>query len=497
MGNVAAEFGLLAGLCHNPELYFELQQHLSIDDFTSRPHRDFFIVMQRLLMNSTQQLIVTQPGLLAEAGSLGMKDFYTVCNDGELIEACLAHTASKDDTLRSFAQVKRESVKRQYGDMFKQNIKYLGETADTTNDIITKMDSGLISLGNKLQGVVSDEIINLAQRSEEVIMDLASRPGELGVDIGFPIWQRSIGGLRNGSVTFMAATAKAGKSQIGVRAAVELSKYIPVLYCDSELNEVAQSVRAFGMYSEINYEILETGYWKCDLPKILADGYDKTFALQCKMAKPIIEDKQTWDTFKKRELFYKKMTGMTAREMIPFLRRWIMQHVGMDKESRTPRCLIVWDYIKLARIDEVKSMGVGAHDILGDACMALHDFAEEYNLPILAFGQTNRQLDMDLNMIAGAKKIVELVDSISIWKRKDPDDLVVDPSGTHEIHQLASRYGKGVSTYINVQADLGIGKFKELGVANPKATTQQQQNAGPAKTTQNKPTNQSQDDDNT
>lgn len=470
MGNVAAEFGLLAGLCRNPEVYFDLQQHLSIDDFTSKAHRDFFIVLQRLLMNSTQQLVVTQPGLLAEASSLGLKDFYVTCGDGELIEACLAHTSNREDTMRAFAQVKRESVKSQYGEMFKQNIKYLGETADSTSDIITKMDSGLISLGNKIQGVVSDEIINLAERSHQIILELASRPGELGVDIGFPIWQRSIGGLRNGSVTFMAATAKAGKSQIGVRAAVELSKYIPVLYCDSELNEIAQSVRSFGMYSEINYEILETGYWKCTPDKILADGYDKTFALQCKTARPILEDKQIWEDFKKRELFYKKMTGMTAREMVPFLRRWVMQHVGLDKNSRTPRCLIVWDYIKLARVDDVKNMGVGAHDVLGDACMALHDFAEEYNLPILAFGQTNRQLDIDLNMIAGAKKIVELVDSISLWKRKDPDDLIVDPNGTHEIHQLASRYGKGVSTYINVQADLGIGKFKEMGVANPKAS---------------------------
>src|SRR5688572_28553673 len=210
MANVAAEFGLLAGLCRNPDLYFDLQQHLSIDDFSSKAHRDFFIVLQRLLMNATQQLIVTQPGLLAEATALGMKDFYTTCGDGELIEACLNHTASKDDTRRSFAQVKRESVKRQYGEMFKQNVKYLGETADSTNDIINKMDSGLMSLGNKLQGVVSDEIINLSERAETIIMDLASRPGELGVDIGFPIWQRSIGGLRNGSVTFMAATAKAG-----------------------------------------------------------------------------------------------------------------------------------------------------------------------------------------------------------------------------------------------------------------------------------------------
>jgi len=493
MVNVAAEFGLLAGLCQHPDAYFDVQQHLSIDDFTTKSHRDFFIVLQRLLMNSTTNLVVTQPGLLAEAAALGLKDFYDTCGEGELIEACLAHATAKDDVMRSFAQVKRETVKRSYREMFKQNIKYLDETADPTADLINKLDTSLISLGNKIQGVVSDEIINLATKTKSIIMDLAAHPGELGVDVGFPIWQRSIGGMRNGSVTFLAATAKAGKSQVGIRAAVELSKYMPVLYCDSELNEIAQAVRACGMFNEINYEILETGYWSCDYNKIIADGYDKTFATQCKLARNLLEDDETWKVFQSRELYYKKMTGMTAREMIPFLRRWVMQHVGIDKNIRTPRCLIVWDYIKLARIDDVKNMGVGAHDVIGDACMALHDFAEEYNLPILAFGQTNRQLDIDLNMIAGAKKIVELVDSISLWRAKDADDLVISPQGTHELYVLASRYGKGVSTFINIQADLGIGKFKELGVANPKA----KQAAPPQGYAKKATTKNDQDDDNT
>lgn len=472
MSNVAAEFGLLAGLCHHPDVYFTIQQHISVDDFSSKLHKDYFIVLQRLIMNSKQQLVISQPLLLAEATSIGLKDFYTACNNGEFIESCLSHATSEADTLKYFAQVKRESVKRLYMEMLRQNAKYITDTSDDTGEIITKVDTNLMNLGNKIQGVVNDEIINLAQQSKEVIFDLANRPGELGVDIGLPIWQRSIGGIRNGSVTFIAATAKAGKSQFGVRGALELSKYMPVLYCDSELNEIAQSVRAAGMFHEINYEILETGYWKCDQGKIIADGYDRTFALQCKTARTTLEDPKTWEKFGKYELYYKKMTGMTAREMIPFLRRWVMQHVGIDKQSRSPRCLIVWDYIKLARIEEVKAMGVGAHDVLGDTCGALHDFAEEFNLPILAFGQTNRQIDKDINMIAGAKKIVELVDSVSLFHKKDADDLIVDPVGTHAIYQLVSRYGKGVSTYINVQADLSIGKFKELGVANPKASSQ-------------------------
>lgn len=470
MINIAAEFGLLAGLCQNPDTYFDLQQHLSLDDFTDKVHREFFTVLQRLLLNTdaSSAIIVTQPGLLAEASALGLKDFYTTCRDGEFIEACLDHKSTAGDTLRAFTQVKRETVKRKYHEFFKQKTKFLAETVDDTNDIITEIDTGLIDLSNKLQGVVDDEIIHLPARAEDIIKDLAEHPGELGVNIGFPIWQRAIGGIRNGSVTFIAATAKAGKSQIGARAAVELSQHIPVLYCDSELNEISQSVRAFGMFAEINYEILETGYWKVDPQKIMADGYDKTFATQCQLARTTLEDADTWKEFRQHKLFYKKMTGMTAREMIPFLRRWVMQQVGLDKKTRVPRCLIVWDYIKLARIDEVQKMGVGAHDVIGDACMALHDFAEEFNLPILAFGQTNRQIDRDMNMIAGAKKIVELVDSISLFEKKDVDDLVTDPVGTHALYELATRHGKGLSTYVNISADLSIGKFKELGVAVPR-----------------------------
>jgi len=472
MSNIAAEFGLLAGICRHPDVYFTIQQHISVDDFTEKTHQTFFIVLQRLLLNAHDQLLVTQAGLLAEATALGIKDFYEKCRDGELIEACLEHQSTKADVMIAFEHVKRETVKTKYVEYFRKQAKYMKDTPDRTDEIINQVDKGLIDLSNRLQGVVDDEIIHLPSRAKDIILDLGEHPGELGVNIGFPIWQRAIGGLRNGSVTFVAATAKAGKSQLGVRAALELSKYIPVLYCDSELNEMSQSVRAYGMLSEINYEILETGFWNSDYNDILSEGYNTTFATQCKLAHTILKDETIWNEFKNRKLFYKQMTGMTAREMIPYLRRWVTQQAGLDRQTRVPQCMIVWDYIKLARVDEVRTLGVGAHDVIGDACMALHDFAEEFNLPILAFGQTNREINIDINMIAGAKKIVELVDSVSLLRKKDVDDLMIDPTGTHEIHNLVTRHGKGISTYINITADLGIGKFAELGIANPQTAKQ-------------------------
>ena len=106
MANIAAEFGLLAGLCKNPDVYFNVQQHLSVNDFTDKAHKQFFIVLQRLLLNATGQLLVTQHGLLAEASALGLRDFYEVCRDGELIEACLDHEATVNDTPKKIRTVR-------------------------------------------------------------------------------------------------------------------------------------------------------------------------------------------------------------------------------------------------------------------------------------------------------------------------------------------------------------------------------------------------------
>ena len=467
MNNIAAEFNLLAGLSQNPSLYFSIQQYLSVDDFYDKTHKDYFIVLQRLLLKSDTNLIVNKPLLLAEATTIGFKNFYETCRNGEFIDACQEHKCNDKDTLNAFAQVKRETIKRSYNSFLKQKSKYLNDTTDSTSDIINTIDNGLLELSNKLQGSIDDEIINLTNKTEKIIQDLAHSPGEIGLNINMPIWQKVIGGLRNGSITFIAATSKCGKSQLGMRAAIDASQDIPVLYCDSELNETAQSVRAFGMFTGINYEILETGYWKLDYKDILSKGYDKTFATQCQIAKTMIEDNATWEKFKNKKLWYKKITGMTAREALPFLKRWVMQNVNLKKDNYTPRCLIVWDYIKLSRIDEIIKTGAGAHDVIGDTCMALHDFVEEFNIPMLAFGQTNRQINISIDMIAGAKKIVELVDSVSLIRKKDTDDLVKDPVGTHNIHILATRYGRGLDVPINIKADLSIGKFEELGISQP------------------------------
>lgn len=465
--NVAAEFGLLSGICKHPGTYFNIAEYLSVNDFTQKAYKDLFIVLQSILLDS-KSATIDKGKMLAKASELNIKDFYQECHDGELLDACIDRQCVESDVMEAFSQVKRETIRRSLVYLGKRNEKYLSETNDTATQIIGKIENDFIGTLNSVTGVTEEQIISLPEQAHKIITELAERPGELGLDVGFPIWQRGIGGLRNGSVTFIAATTKAGKSQLGVRMALNAAKLgIPVLICDTELNQTTQSVRAFGQYCGINYRILETGYWKSDKATILKAGYDEVFVRKCELARKNLEEKTVVDAFKKLKISYFSVNGTTVDEALPFMRRWVMQNVGLDNKSKTPKCLIVWDYIKLMRVDEVKERGVGAHDILGAAASALHDFAEKYNLPILAFGQTNRELDESIDCIAGAKKISELTDSASLFKRKSEDDLVKYPNGSHLMRQFVGRFGEDLNGHIDLKADLSIGEFQELGVCKP------------------------------
>jgi uncharacterized protein YqeY len=469
--NTAAEFHLLSALCQHPDLYFEISEFLSTSDFTQKAHKHFFIVLQRLLLDADAEndILVTEGQLLAKAAELNIKDFYTTCDNGELIRACIQQTCSRADVIKSFKQVKRETVRRTLTAEAKDIVNYLDDTDDAIDKVITTVEDRILSTSNKLQGATESPIIHLTKEALDILEDLAEHPGELGLHIGLPTWQKGIGGIRNGAVSFIASSTKMGKSQMGVRAAIEAAKMgIPALICDSELNKLAQSVRAFGQFAEINYEILETGYWKSTEDNIRAAGYNETFVHECKIAKKNIQNENIRKIFKDLPIYYHSINSTTAREALPFLRRWIMQHVGVNPDSRVPRCLIVWDYVKLARVEEVRHIGVGAHDILAADCSALHDFAEKYNLPILAFGQTNRQIDESLDCIAGAKKITELCDSVSLYKEKSPEELNMDSAGSHLMKVFVTRYGKGIKTHINLDVDLSIGKFIDLGVHIPR-----------------------------
>jgi hypothetical protein len=105
----------------------------------------------------------------------------------------------------------------------------------------------------------------------------------------------------------------------------------------------------------------------------------------------------------------------------------------------------------------------------------LHDFVNKYNIPCIAFGQTNNEVDEGIRCVAGGKRISENVDSVSYFKRKTDAERANDGNGTHMMKVFKARYGKGLwGSYVNFDADLSHGNFKELDIGSVQAQQQQQ-----------------------
>ena len=148
------------------------------------------------------------------------------------------------------------------------------------------------------------------------------------------------------------------------------------------------------------------------------------------------------------------------------IRQWIMRYTSIDKDAKVPQAFLVYDYIKLATVDEMKA-GLQEYQILGLSVGKLHDFCNKYNIPCLTFGQTNRDTERHINCIAGSKRLVELADSISILFKKNDEDRLLDPSGTHGFAVVATREGEETEGgYISFKFDRSMGYMEELEYVN-------------------------------
>jgi replicative DNA helicase len=287
----------------------------------------------------------------------------------------------------------------------------------------------------------------------------------LGLDLGFPLLQNAIGQFRNGSVSFFAASTKQGKSIFGLTLGLMAARKhnIPVLLLDSELNKNDQLIRAVGHLAKVPFNVIETGIWRLTDAELEKQGIQNIEEIQ--LYRNRLNDDYYWQVVEKLPIEYVSISGMSVEETIPHIKRWLLTKVKPNKESKIPQCLIIYDYIKLAHRNEIRGMAEWQAHGLNVA--SLHDLAQRYNVPIVTFGQTNNEIDNGIHCIAGGKRIIENVTSITYFKRKTDEERSIDPLGTHYWKNWGARYGKGTpGGHINFDADLSIGDFTELGVGS-------------------------------
>lgn len=465
MANNSAEKLLLAGFIRNPSKFFDVCNYLDEEDFNSESTKITFDAIKNLLLTKQIDKISKQK-LIAEATSLGHTNYISATKNGVWLDELFKEVVSEEEVGQNFLEVKRHSLIAGYLNSIDEAKQYLKSTSDPISKIISGVEDKIISKFNILDKG-EKAIRNLTQDIWKHIDSMADQPGNLGIDLGFPIWQSAIGQVRNKSLTFVAATAKAGKSQLALKiAAIVARKYnIPVILVDSELNAEDQQTRLVGMLAEVPFNYIENGYWKLSENELLAKGIEPDRVRTILEYGVRMRDQHLRDVVSALPIDYQSISGMDISEVIPHMRRWILTKVKPDKTAKHPQCLIIHDYIKLASTAELKK-GIAEWQLHGINVAALHDFIKEFNVPAIAFGQTNNELDNGFKCIAGGKRISENASSISYLKAKTSEEKNIDSNGSHIMKVFGARYGSslGPDGYININADLSIGKFFEVGL---------------------------------
>jgi hypothetical protein len=467
MSNVAAEKVFLAGVIHNPQKLFDYLDYMSEEDFSHAATKLTFEALRSLVLNKESQSI-TKSKLVAEAKALGHQNYLSTTRDGAWIDELLKESVNDQEITEQFLEIKRQSLKSKYVEAFDACRDYLASTSDPLSTMIGTVEDKVVSQVQSLDRGQNAPVL-LVKGIWEFIDDLASDPGNLGVDLGYPVWQDRIGQLRNGSLTLVVATAKAGKSQFALRAALNTARRgLPVLLLDSELNKNDQMIRLAAMMARVPFQYIESGFWRMSAAELRSHGVDDEQVilsiLECGRR---LRDPELRERVKSLPITYQSISGMDVPEVIPHIRRWLLKDVKPNRETNTAQCLVVYDYIKLATLIDLKSnKNVAEWQMHGINVAALHNLMKQYNIAGLAFGQTNNEVDDGIQCVAGGKRISENVTSVSYLKRKSDDERAFDGVGSHFIRVFVTRYGAGTPVgQINLEADLSCGDFKEIGIS--------------------------------
>jgi replicative DNA helicase len=465
VANIAAEKVFLAGVCHYPEKLFEFVQYLDESDFQHAATKMTFEALRSMIVDK-EVTVVTKAKIVAEAKSIGHQNYLSATKNGEWIDELFLEAMAPHELAIHFMEVKRQSLKDKYAESFIELKDYLSTTDDPLSVIISKVENTIVSKVNILDKG-EHAIVDMREGFKEFLETLANDPGHIGLDLGYPIWQERAGHVRNGSITFIVGTTGSGKSQFGLNAALKAArKGLPVLYLDSELNKSDQWIRMAAILAKVDSQYIETGFWQMSEEKLRGHGITDQAKIDDIIAHGRrLRDPRLFEAVNKMPMFYQSISGLSVEDVIPHMRRWLLTHVKPDRETRVPQCLIVYDYIKLALTSEVRSGVLAEWQQHGLHVAHLHDFATQYNIPIIAFGQTNNEMDDGIKCVAGGKRISENVDSVTYFKRKSEQERTSDGQGTHMCKIFKSRFGRGLwNSYINFDVDLRFGEFTELDV---------------------------------
>jgi replicative DNA helicase len=421
-------------------VFFDLDGgFLQASDFYFPEHEKLYTLLKHIIVHVEPE-IIDQYICAATANELGMS---LTRDEQSALDVVLSRNVGKEALISTAKQIKKASVKRFLQAKLDEEANLVEDAEGTVSQILGNIEDRLFSAFSNL-GTQNDDTINIAEKAFDFVKNLVGS-APLGIDLGFPNWQKAFGKIRNGSVHGVFARMKQGKSQLALQLAIRAMRSdIPVLLLDTELGEQLQMIRLCAQAARVPYQYVEDGTWvrNNDMVKRMAEA-------------------EEW--MKTKELVYADISGLGIDEAATHIRKFALKY--NRNADHTPQCLVVYDYVKLPDIGMLGN--ASEYQILGAVTSKLHDEAIRLKLPMILVGQQNRSgTEQDsTTTIADSDKIARDIDSISIIRRKTDREFANDPieNGSHMLKVIACRSGPGHvgDEYTNLKFDMSCGDIVE------------------------------------
>jgi replicative DNA helicase len=408
---IMAERNALGALVKSPERFFSSTAIMATHDFADQTCRCIYRGIKVVFESDPGGEGAIDPAVLEHRIATDAPEYYarSATEIRETIDYILEIPELKErDFKESIRAVVKNSVLRRATeklDMVKQNIP----GCKTHEDILATMEKEVC--GFTTQAVTRTDIVVMGSEYERYALKREQEAigGNLhiGISTGFKTWDVAIGGgMRDGTMHIVAARSKMGKSWLALSVADNAAALgIPVLYLDTELEDNYQCDRRIAQKCRIPMHVIERALYLRDA------GMKSKFQEAIKL-------------FNKHPIMYVDVKGWSIDRIISAIRKFYAQYVGKKTGGEYDQGLVVYDYLKLMRsIDKGHDK---EYEALGYRMTLLHDLMGEYNNPMLAPVQQNRDgLDkQDESTVSGSDRIIHLCDSASFLSAMSDSEIM-------------------------------------------------------------------------
>lgn len=462
--DTSSERAVLSGILkYGENAYLDIADILQTTSFTVDSNQIIYRCIQNICEKEHRPSIDIA-SIYASAQELGLSHVFAKKEEAQHLKAIFDFPVNLENIRKFATKIRKLEIARSLHTELKTvQDKILDVTgSESISNILGIAEDAIFNFSSNLGNDTESAPEIIGNGLEEYIEELKSNPiDQVGISTGFPVYDQAIGGgLRKGTINVIGARPKVGKTllsdNMGLFIANKLK--IPVLNMDTEMSKNDHIHRLLAMSTEIEMSKIETGKF-ADSP-----------SLSDKITKSITELKST-------PLYHKSIAGKSFEEQISIMRRWLVKDVGLNDDGTAKDCVIFYDYLKLMDSAGI-SQDMKEYQVLGFMMTALHNFAMQYKVPIVAFVQLNRDgiTKESTDSASGSDRIIWLCSNFTIFKRKSDEEIAEDgpDSGNRKLVPIISRHGGGLddNDYINCHmkgwcAKIIEGKTKlELSINN-------------------------------